>query len=528
MDTTSLIAALSDPAAYPLAVETVEVRQTHISVVFLLGELVYKVKKPVDLGFLDFSTLDKRRHYCQEEVRLNRRLAPHVYLDVVPVTRQGGQLKLEQPGEPIEWAVKMRRLPDAATLERQLEAGRVGGPLLAELGRRVAAFHAAADRSSPIASFGKFDIVAKNARENLQQIASHVGRAISRRVCNELSELLEASLANHRGLLEQRAARGVPCDTHGDLRPDHVYLFPDRQPPQDIVVIDCIEFNERFRFADPVSDMAFLVSELRFLGHMALAEIFAAAYFEAAADDEGRRLLPLYTSYRAAVRGKVESIKACEAEVPAGEREAALKRARAYWLLALAALAPPQARPALVLVGGLPGSGKSTLSAELSTAAGFDVIRSDVVRKELAGMAPESSAAQSFGQGIYSQAWNERTYAECLRRAEAALFEGRRVIVDASFRDDAARQQLLAAARRWSVPGLVLVCQADAKVIRERLASRRGDASDADWSIYQQAAQQWQAPSDVVLSHWRTIDTSRSRADSLAAALDALREAALF
>lgn len=528
MDTTSLIAALSDPAAYPQAVETVDVRQTHISVVFLVVQLVYKIKKPVDLGFLDFSTLDKRRHYCQEEVRLNRRLAPHVYLDVVPVTRHGDVLKLEGSGEPVEWAVKMQRLPDAATLERQLAAGCVGAPLAAELGRRVAAFHAAADRSPHIASFGKFDVVAKNARENLQQVAPHVGRAISRRVWKELNVLLDASLANHRDLLEERAARGVPCDTHGDLRPDHVYLFPDRPRPADIVVIDCIEFNERFRFADPVSDMAFLVSELRFLGHLALADAFAAAYFDAAGDDEGRRLLPLYTSYRAAVRGKVESIKANEAEVPAGEREAALGRARAYWMLALEALAPPPARPALVLVGGLPGSGKSTLSAELSTAAGFEVIRSDVVRKELAGMAPESSASQSFGQGIYSHDWNERTYAECLLRAEAALFEGRRVIVDASFRDDASRQQLLAAARRWSVPGLVLVCQADAKVIRERLASRRGDASDADWNIYQQAAQHWQSPSDVVLSHWRTIETSRSRAESLAAALDVLREAGLF
>lgn len=528
MDTASLIAALADPGDYPFPVEAVEVRQTHISVVFLAGEFVYKIKKPVDLGFLDFSTLEKRRHFCQEEVRLNRRLAPHVYLDVVGVTQRGDALMFEGPGEAIEWAVKMQRLPDEATFERQLEQGQVAGPLMAELGRRVATFHAAADRSPYIARFGKFEVVAKNARENLQQAAEHVGDAISRPVLQELQKSVEASLADNRERIQQRAARGVPCDTHGDLRPDHVYLFPDRDPPEDIVVIDCIEFSERFRFADPVADMAFLVSELRFQGHGKLAGEFAEAYFAAAADDEGRHLLPFYTSYRAAVRGKVESIKASEAEVPAPQREAALVRARAYWLLALAALAQPKARPALVLVGGLPGSGKSTLAAELSAAADFEVIRSDVVRKELAGIAAGTSASESFGQGIYSSEWNQRTYDECSRRAEAALFEGRRVIVDASFRDDAARKQFLDAARRWSLPCLVLVCQADAQVIRQRLDARQGDASDADWKIYRQAAQHWQPPSAAVTPHWRAIDTSQSRADSLGKALEVLRDSGLF
>jgi hypothetical protein len=528
MDTVSLIATLSDPGAYPFAVEAVEVRQTHISVVFLAGQFVYKIKKPVDLGFLDFSTLAKRRHYCHEEVRLNRRLAPRVYLDVVSVTRQGGALQFEGSGEVVEWAVKMQRLPDAATFERQLEQGRVGAPLMADLGRRVAAFHASADRGPHIAEFGSFDLVARNARENLEQAAAHVGSAISRPVLQRLSALVEQSLTDNQALIQRRAARGVPCDTHGDLRPDHVYLFPDRSPPDDIVVIDCIEFSERFRFADPISDMSFFVSELRFQGRGSLAGEFADAYFSAAVDDEGRRLLPFYTSYRAAVRGKVESIKATEIEVPEPQRGAALERARAYWLLALAALAEPAARPALVLLGGLPGSGKSTLATDLSAAAGFEVIRSDVVRKELAGLAAETSASQSFGQGIYSSEWNERTYDECLRRADTALFEGRRAIVDASFRDDAPRKQFLNAARRWSLSGLMLVCQAEAEVIRQRLAARHNDASDADWTIYQQAAQQWQPSSAAVQPQWRPMDTGRSRADSLADALAVLREAGLF
>jgi aminoglycoside phosphotransferase family enzyme/predicted kinase len=528
MDVPSLITGLSDPRAYPFQAATIEVRQTHISVVFLTELFVYKVKKPVDLGFLDFSTLSKRRHYCQEEVRLNRRLAPGVYLDVVGVTRQGDRLLLEGSGEPLEWAVKMRRLPDEALLERHLQQNPLAATLASELGGRVAQFHVTADRGRHIARYGSFDIVARNARENLEQANRHVGSTISRRVWEQLTAQVEQALVEHRALIDERAARGVPCDTHGDLRPDHVYLFPDRGPPDDIVVIDCIEFNERFRFADPVADVAFLISELRFQGYERFASALTEAYFVASRDDQGRCLLPWYVSYRAAVRGKVESIKSGEPEVPAAQREMARQRACAYWLLALGALGQPVARPALILVGGLPGSGKSTLSADLSETADFQVIRSDVVRKELAGLESRRADPRAFGQGIYSHQWNERTYGECLRRAEAAIFDGRRVIVDASFREDAPRQRFLELARRWGVPALTVVCRADAEQIRARLAARRDDASDADWNVYQQAARLWQSPSAMVQPYWHEVNTGRSRADSLAQVLDMLREAGVF
>ena len=173
----------------------------------------------------------------------------------------------------------------------------------------------------------------------------------------------------------------MPRDTHGDLHLDHVYLFPDRAPPADLVIIDCIEFNERFRFADPVADMAFLVMDLAFHGRRDLARAFADAYFRASGDEEGRALLPFYTAYRAAVRGKVEGMELAEREVPEAERAAALVRARAHWLLALGELEEPGRRPCLVLVGGLPGTGKSTLARGLAEQAGFTVIRSDLVRR---------------------------------------------------------------------------------------------------------------------------------------------------
>jgi aminoglycoside phosphotransferase family enzyme/predicted kinase len=501
------------------------VRHTHVSVVFLAGSFAYKIKKPVRLGFLDFSTLAQRLHFCKEEVRLNRRLAASVYHGVVPVVRRGESLAVEGEGEAVEWAVKMERLPDEATLESRLRAGEVGPEQLAALARKVAAFHAAAEGGDHVAAFGRFAVVAGNARENFLQSAGQVGVTVSAAVFNRLRERTEAELDRLRPLIEARAARGVPRDTHGDLRLDHVYLFPERPPPGDLLIIDCIEFNERFRFADPVADVAFLIMDLAFHGRRDLARTFAEAYFQAAGDDEGRALLPFYVAYRAVVRAKVEGMELAEKEVPEEERTAARRRAMAHWLLALGELERPGRRPCLVLIGGLPGAGKSTLARSLAETAGFDVIRSDVVRKELAAVT--ESGRPAFGEGIYSPEWNDRTYAECLRRAEALLLEGRRVLVDASFREDQRRRTFLETAQRWGVPAQVLLCRVKPEVARRRLAARRGDVSDADWSVHQMAAARWEEPGPEVRRLLAEMDTDAEPAEVQERALCILREAQL-
>jgi aminoglycoside phosphotransferase family enzyme len=338
MDVSSLIELLSRPHACVPGVETIEVRQTHISVVLLAGDYAFKIKKPVDLGFLDFSTLQKRRHFCTEEVRLNRRLAPDVYLGVVPITQDETGLRMNGSGEVVEHAVKMARLPDEATLLARLHRGSVDPVVVEALARRVASFHAEADRGEHVWAFGRWEVVAANSRENFAQSSALVGTTLTPAVFDKLRSLTERSLARLRPLIESRARRGVPCDTHGDLHLDHVYLFPVRPAPGDLVIIDCIEFNERFRYADPVADMAFLTMDLRYHGRADLADTFATAYFRASGDEEGRALLPFYEAYRAVVRAKVEGMEIGETEVPEGERAAALARARSHWLLALAEL----------------------------------------------------------------------------------------------------------------------------------------------------------------------------------------------
>ncbi len=524
MDLLRLLEHLARPAAYPHPADNLEVRQTHISVVFLAGSFAYKIKKPVDLGFLDFSTLEKRHHFCHEEVRLNRRLAPEVYLGVVPITSGPTGLRVEGEGPAVEWAVKMQRLPEEATMERRLQRGEVNEDLVTMLAHKVAQFHRQAEGGSAIATFGRFPTVARNIWENFGRALATLGTTLSLEVLQRLSKAIEQTLQRLRPLIEARADRGVPRDTHGDLHLDHVYLFPERPRPGDLIIIDCIEFNQRFRYTDPVADMAFLAMDLCFHGRPDLARVFADAYFQASADAEGRQLFSLYLAYRAMVRAKVEAFKLAEKEVPDAERHQELIQARGHWLLALGTLSAPAQKPCLVLVGGLPGTGKSTLAQALASAAGFSLIRSDLVRKELAGLPPLQPVPNHLRDQVYSPQETDRTYAECLRRAEALLFSGGRALVDATFRKEEHRRPFGQLGRQLCVPCLFIHCQADATLVQQRLALRRADASDADWDIYQQVAGEWEASAAASPARNWPIDTRGTPQDSLQQALAILSQ----
>jgi hypothetical protein len=553
MNLASLIEALTSAAAYGHPVwERVEVRQTHISVVFLAGAYVYKVKKPVNLGFLDFSTLQNRLECCQQEVQLNRRLAPHVYLGVVPVIQTPLGLRFEgqgelvewavkmrpsaacwtvsghNEGEVVEWAVKMRRLPDSATLQERFRRGEVGVDLVETLAGRFASFHRSVETNERIATFGRFDSVAESILEIFEQAAQQVGITVNAAVLARVRDLAQDALARLRPLIERRAACRMTRDCHGDLRLDHVYFFPERKPPADVVVIDCIEFNERFRFIDPVADMAFLAMELAFHGRRDLARAFAEAYFNAASDHEGHLLLPLYAAYRAAVRARVEGLLLAEKEVPEADRAAALVRAKAHWLLALAELQGPRRKPCLLLVAGLPGSGKSRLAQGLADRAAFYIVRSDVVRKELAGLTEAEPTPGQARPSLYTAVWNDRTYAECLRRAERLLFEGKRVLVDATFREEKKRQLFLDTAVRWGLPGGLLHCHASPETLRQRLETRQGDASDADWAISRQMADSWEEFGPITRRLAYDLRTEGTPEEAQQQALEALRQWGLW
>jgi len=527
VDYDDILAALRSPAAYPVATSAVEVVETHISTVFLLDRDVYKTKKPVDLGFLDYSTLERRRHFCEEEVRLNRRLAPEVYLGVAPIVRSGEGVRVGgelAPGVPapdaVEFAVHMVRLPDAARLAEIVAAGRVPPDLWPALAARLARFHRDAERSAEISRGGSLEVVARNARDNLAQTERFIGDRLPRALHERVRVATEAALARLGALIEARAARGVPCDTHGDLRLDHVYLFPDRPSPGDLVIIDGIEFSTLLRHADPVADVAFLAMDLRFAGEDAAAAALVDAYTAASGDEEGRALFPWYIAYRSAVRAKVDHFTLASAALSPERRARLEERALGHWLLALAELEPPGRRPALVLVGGPPGCGKSTLAAALAAAHGFAWIRSDAVRKELhAHLSPAER---------YAPARTAEVYRECLARADAVVREGGRALIDATFHAEEPRREALDLARRRRVPCAHLDLAIGRAEALRRIAGRTGDPSEADAAVHDALVAAWEATSKGTAAMREEVRAEGSPAEVLARAEAALRRRGLI
>ena len=497
--------SLSRREAFPLPVDSVEVRQTHISEVFLGGTVVYKVKKRVKLPFLDFSTTQLRHHFCKEEVRINSPWAPGVYLGVVPVTVWNNEYQFEGDGPVVDWAVKMCRLPESDTLRSRLNRGELERRDLQCVARRIADTHR---RSTPVHGDDARHAVrsfCSQLNDNWQfaeQLPEHI---IDRGVLAKIRSCSEHWLSCCDDLLTTRAQQGQIREVHGDLRLEHVFYFPQLPPPNDIVILDGIEFDPGLRRIDVVADIAFLTMELSFLGRHDLAHAFADAYFADSDDPTGRSVLPLYAAYRSAVRAKVAAIVGSEPEISDSDRRKGLARSRSHWLWCLSELATPGARAALILVSGLPGTGKSTLSRSLAERANFEVIRSDVVRKEI--FADEASGETG---SLYTTERTQRIYDECLEHAHRMLLTGKRVIVDATFQREQDRQNFLQMAIDCGTRAAWFECVASSEITKQRIDARHGDASDADWSVYQLVRSRWQPPSEMTARYHAQVDTTLS------------------
>ncbi|MGM0557608.1 MAG: AAA family ATPase [Myxococcota bacterium] len=527
-----LIEELDRDDAYPHDATRRELHQTHISVVFLAGDYAYKLKKPVDFGFVDYSALEARKRFCQLEIELNRRLAEDVYLGVWAAVETDEGLALRDSRDVanedvVEWAVRMRRLDQAKTLGPRLERGELQAGVLERLGDLIARFHTGSERGPKISEYAKFETVTKNALDNFSQTRDHVGLTVAPGVHARLEALFEATLTHQHPVIDARAATDVACDTHGDLRLEHIHIDDDAE----LRIVDCIEFNDAFRYADPISDIAFLAMDLLIRGYRDETSTILDEYFTVNEDPRGRRLLPLYVAYRSAVRAKVHGFKASEDEVPAEERAAAVQRARMHWNFALRVLAPVSERPRLLLIGGLPGTGKSTVARSLRDADWVDdIIDTDHVRKELAGLSDADVAADDFEGGIYTAEWTEKTYDACLERAREVLEQGRRVAVDASFRGEDRRRPFIELGLEMGTPPVFLECALPETVTRERLAGREGDVSDADVDIYEKMKATWD-PASAQTDRFRLVLPTTGAVDEVAErAVNLLREyeAALF
>jgi uncharacterized protein len=526
-----LVRGLSLPSAYPHPVGEITTLQTHISRIFFAGDFVYKVKKPLDTGYLDFRTLDQRRHFCEEEVRLNRRLSPDVYVGVCPVYLVEGSLQVREPdepgkspgpddtGEPIEYAVKMRRLPGDRSLEALVQSDALTAKQVGAVARAIARFHSQAERPD-VSAAEAIAVAQRNLEENIAQTAEHVGHALSPERYDDLSAYCTAFLDVHGAELGQRASEGRFVEGHGDLHSSNVFLNDDVQ------VIDCIEFNRRFRVLDAADEIAFILMDLERLGRADLSAVLEREYSQASPDDLSGAPMGYYRTYRAWVRGKVTATLA-DSGLDYADWVSASGLARRYFELAHRyVMDAVNARPRLIAVTGLIGCGKSTLTGELSRRWGIHSVSSDVTRKRLAGISPEQRGDSGYEEGIYSPDFTDATYYAMFDEAKKHLARGASVVLDASFARSRHRAAFAEAAREAGADAWLLECVSTIDETRSRLARRAArpetTPSDARWETYLSQRTTWEHIGDAEPLRHAVIDSASMRHETVREALGTL------
>lgn len=464
-----LITALMDPRAYDHPVDRVELIETHISWVLLAGDFAYKIKKPVVLPFLDFGSLPARRRFCEDELRLNRRLAPELYLEVVAITGSPGSPHMGGTGEALEYAVRMRRFPQDALFDHLLGRGALSPQLIERLAERIATFHAAAPPAGD-SRRGAPARVLHAALDNFQEMIPHAGaprRAALERLAGWTGEIFER--LRPAFVARQRAGRIREC--HGDLHLRNIVAI-DGEP----VAFDCIEFSEELRWIDVISEVAFLVMDFDDRGRRDLGCWFLDTYLAGTGDYAGVAVLRFYLVYRALVRAKIHDLRA--RQVKGEPREAArLQEAADHYVTLADELANGRA-PALVLMHGFSGAGKSRVAAALAPALGAIRIRSDVERKRLFGLDATARTHSGVDAGIYARQASARVYAQMADLAAGVLDAGYPVILDAAFLTRAQREPMRQLAKRRGVPLRIVDCTAADASLRERIATRAREGRD--------------------------------------------------
>ncbi|MEG3989651.1 AAA family ATPase [Microcoleus sp. S28C3] len=481
-----LIQQMLQPGFYPHGVtEPVQLIQTHASFVLLTGDYTYKIKKPVNFGFFDYSTLEKRQHFCTQELLMNRRTAPEIYLEVLPVIKIGDSFQLRSnlpattPAEVVEYALKMREFPQDSLLLSLLEHGLLTEQLMADLGREVAKFHSTAISNSYLRTFGEVSQIRAAIDNNYLISQKYIGGPQTQVQFQETKDYTDEFFEKNQELFNRRIANNKIRECHGDLHLRNIAFWQDK-----ILLFDCIEFNEDFRLVDVMYDVAFTVMDLESRGRRDLGNAFLNTYIEQTGDWEGLQLLPLYLSRQAYVRAKVTSLMLDDAAISTAQKAEISQTASHYYKLAWQYTQPRRGK--LTLMSGLSGSGKSTAARYLARRTGAIHIRSDAVRKHLGGI----SLNERGGQDLYSDEMTAQTYGRLLELGIILADRGWDVILDAKFDRQNLRTDAINQAQSHGLPLQIIYCTAPIEVLRERLQQRRGDIADATAELLssQQAA----------------------------------------
>ncbi len=534
----NLFKAMADPAFYPHSAEEMQEIETHISKVFLVGEYVYKIKKPFNLGFLDFTTLEQRKHFCNQEILLNRRLSCNVYIDVVPITFANGKYSLNGVGETVEYAVKMKRLSDKHVMQTLLHENKLADSDLDALARLLASFYSKTSKCEQMDCIEVWESVKKNCEENFSQTEAFTSelpdnqetlenqivddaasqsqaftnKILDSRIFQIIKSAVISFIFRKQPLFDNRVKDGRIRDCHGDLRTDHIYFTGCNE----IQIIDCIEFNERFRLQDTASDLAFLAMDMDYQGFARKASLLLNYYVKYSDDPGVFILLDFYKCYRAMVRCKVNCFRLNSDDLDVQTKDKIIINARKYLDLAYS-YALKFARPKIFVVCGMQASGKSTIAKELADFMGIELLRSDIIRKELFKIDPDKSEVTQFEQGIYSKNFTNLTYSKMFLSAQEIVEGGSSVILDATFAKRHLRDEAVTLAQDMKAQIIFIECCADESIIKQRLIKRENTASVSDARIihFDQFKNRAEPIDELKESNHIKVDTAKSLKDCI-------------
>jgi len=478
------------PELYGRGVKRVRMLQTHTSWVFLDGRRAYKVKKPVNFGFLDYTTLSARRFFCHEEFRLNQLLSPDIYLSVEPIIESRGRLRIGGRGNVIDYALKMVELPQQSIMTEQLKRAGVTFQHIEEIAGIIVRFHDHAERGREVARYGSSEIVKLNWDENFAQTMEFRGRTVTYPSFDRIKERVERFVRENRRRFSRRREGGYVRKCHGDLHSKNIFIGDP------VHVFDCIEFNPRFSCSDTASEVAFMAMDLEYHGRKDLSNFFVERYIAHSGDSGLLRLLDFYKCYRAYVRGKVTSFNLNDAGMSVADKAEARMTARRYFRLS-DRYAEKLAVPArLVVMFGLPGSGKSYLGQRLAERLDALHLMTDSIRKQLLGLPVGGRAFEGYTRDIYAPAVSKRTYRELLRRGRSYLKAGQTVILDGTFLYEDSRDEVRSLAKRVGAPVLFVHTHCPEKTITGRMRRRRSELSlsDADVEVYRDMKRRFTMP----------------------------------
>lgn len=479
------IQAMLKPEFYDHPVDACQLIETHISWVILTGNFVYKIKKPINLGFVDFSTLEKRKFYCEEELRLNRRLAPNIYLDVISISGSDENPVLTDKDKAFEYAVKMQQFSQNMQLDHVLARNELCQDMVDSFADLIAQFHQHIQIANIATDFGKPEQVYQPAKENFIQIRDHISDKSKIDLLSRIEKWTEDTFNEIKELFNERKEQGFIRECHGDLHLRNL-AWHDNKP----LAFDCLEFNENFRWIDVVSEIAFLIMDLDVRNQPELAHHFLNRYLELTGDYKGCSVLRFYLVYRVMVRAKVDAIRAAQAGISQQESDEANAEIVNYLQLALTYT--QKTKPFIIITHGMSGSGKSTLTQPLLEKLGAIRIRADVERKRLFNIKPEQISSAKIQQGIYTKEATHKTYLKLLNLTESIIDAGFSVIVDATFSNIDQRTLFKKFASEKRVNFVILNFIASEETLKQRIRNRKNDVSDADITVLENQIKNWQ------------------------------------